>query len=116
MNAMAAAVIRQPYKHEYSDFCPEKSEKIRCYQKKAYLCRRQAVPQGSIGNRVEIPDSSRCCKLFNMATTPLKTNTFREGGQFKGVSQKTCRLSLKRSFRDKSWFSLIYNKVYRPYP
>ena len=46
--------------------------------------------------------------LFKLAITPLKTNTFREGGQPQGVSQKTCRLSLKRSFRDKSWRSLIY--------
>ncbi len=36
---------------------------------------------------------------------------FREGGQNKGVSQKTCRLSLKRSFRDKSWLSLIIKGV-----
>ena len=45
--------------------------------------------------------------LFALAIMPLKTNHFREGGPLKGVSQKTCRVSLKRSFRDKSWRSLI---------
>ena len=48
-----------------------------------YLCRRYAVPRGSIGNRVQIPDSSRCCKLFTLVTMPLKTWSFG-----KAVSQK----------------------------
>ncbi len=72
------------------------------------FCNRFQVPEeGPTGNRVRIPDSSRCCKLFKLVTMPLKTKVFREGGQTKGVSQKTCRLSLKRSFRDKSWLSFI---------
>ena len=33
-------------------------------------------PQGSIGNRVQIPNSSRCCKLFTLAIMPLKTILF----------------------------------------
>ena len=39
---------------------------------------------GLIGNRVRIPDSSRCCKLFALAIMPLKTNHFREGGPAQG--------------------------------
>ena len=81
-----------------------------------YICSRYAVPKGSIGNRVRIPDSSRCCMLFKLANMSLKTNVFREGGPPKGVSQKTCRVSLKRSFRDKSWLSLIKIKEHQRYP
>lgn len=71
-----------------------------------YLCRRYSVPKGSIGNRVRIPYSSRCCMLFKLAIMPLKTNTFREGGPEKRSKSEDLPYVMKRCFRDKSRRSL----------
>ncbi len=47
-----------------------------------YFCHRFVVsPADSIGNRVQIPDSSRCCVGQSLAIMSLKATSFREGGK-----------------------------------
>ena len=82
------------------------------FSKKFVSLQRYLVPNGSIGNRVEIPDSSRCCKLLMLVIMPLIINDFGKAARIKERVRRPAT-DRKQSFRDKSWLILIFKAYQR---
>ena len=65
-----------------------------------YFCSRFVVSfADSIGNRVRIPDSSRCCVGYNACHDVTESHVFREGGKKRPQSEDLPQVA-KQGFRE----------------
>ena len=78
------------------------------YRNIPYFCSRFVVSLAdSIGNRVRIPDSSRCCDGQSPATKPLKTKSFGKAAEARLQSEDLPQVA-KQGFRELELGFYIY--------
>ena len=78
------------------------------YRNIPYFCRRFVVSLAdSIGNRVRIPYSSRCCDGQSPATVPLKTKSFGKAAEARPQSEDLPQVA-KQGFRELELGFYIY--------